>query len=72
MLHCVQRMPFGPCQNGGNHWYLILIKYHHDTSNCILKMFRTYKLFILYNGKKDVMFVFIYYVYNDVSLVYVG
>ena len=39
MLHCVQRMPFGACQNGGNHWYLIVIKYHHDTSNCILKMF---------------------------------
>ena len=39
ILHCVQRMPFGACQNGGNHWYLIFIKYHHDTSNCILKMF---------------------------------
>ena len=39
LLHCVQRMPFRACQNGGNHWYLIFIKYHHDTSNCILKMF---------------------------------
>ena len=32
----------------------------------------SYKLLILYNGKKDVMFVLINYVYNDVSVVYVG
>ena len=32
----------------------------------------SYKLFILYNGKKYVMFVLINYVYNDVSVVYVG
>ena len=34
MLHCVRRMPFGGCQNEGNHWYLIFIKYD-DKSNCI-------------------------------------
>ena len=39
MLHCVWRMPFGACQNEGNHCYLIFIKYHDDNKTAFLKIF---------------------------------
>ena len=64
-------MPFGACQNEGNHWFLIFIKYHDDKTNCIFKMFLK-NYYILYNGKKDVMLVLINYVYDGVTVVYIG
>ena len=63
-------MPFGACQNEGNHWYLIFINMMTKVT-AFLKMFpKSY--YSLYNGKKDVMFVLINYVYNGVTVVYIG